>query len=48
MLVNDVNLGRMYDSVEGGGGGGGGGVGGGGGGNHVCSDRRARSDVTCL
>lgn len=47
MLVKDVNLGRMYDRVDGCGGVGGGGVGGGGGGNHVCRDSRARSDVTC-
>jgi len=46
MLVNDVNRGRMYDNVDGGGGGGGGG--GRGGGNQVCSDKRARSGVTCL
>lgn len=48
MLVKDVNLGRMYESVEGGGGGGSGGVGRRGGGNQVCSDSLARSEVTCL
>lgn len=46
MLVNEVNLGRIYDKVDGGGGGGGGGDGGRGGGNQLCRDKRARSDVT--
>lgn len=45
MLVNEVNLGRIYDKVDGGGGGGGG-DGGLGGGNQLCRDKRARSDVT--
>lgn len=45
LLAKEVNLGRMYDRVEGGGAGGGG-VGGLGGGNHSCRDSRARSDVT--
>jgi len=45
MLVNEVKRGRIYENVEGVGGGGG--VGGFGGGNHLWSDKRARSDVTC-
>jgi len=45
MLVNEVKRGRIYEKVEGVGGGGG--VGGFGGGNHLWSDNRARSDVTC-
>lgn len=46
MLVKEVNLGRIYDNVDGGGGGGGGGDGGRGGGNQLCRDKRARSGVT--
>ena len=46
MLVKEVNLGRIYDKVDGGGGGGGGGDGGRGGGNQLCNDNRARSVVT--
>ena len=46
MLVNEVNLGRIYDRVDCGGGGGGEGDGGWGGGNQLCRDKRARSDVT--
>lgn len=45
MLVNEVKRGRIYEKVEGVGGGGG--VGGFGGGNHLWSDNRARSEVTC-
>ena len=45
ILVKEVKRGRMYENVEGVGGGGG--VGGFGGGNHLWSDNRARSDVTC-
>lgn len=41
---NEVNRGRIYDNVDGAGGGGG--VGGRGGGNQLCSERRARSEVT--
>lgn len=48
MLVKEVKRGRIYEKAEAGTGAGGGGVGGLGGGNHVCSERRARSDVTCL
>ena len=44
-LVKEVKRGRMYENVEGVGGGGG--VGGFGGGNHLWSDNRARSEVTC-
>jgi hypothetical protein len=40
-----VNLGRMYERVDGcGGGGGGGGLGGG---NQLCNDSLAKSEVTC-
>lgn len=46
VLVNDVKRGRMYESVEGCGVGGGGGEGGRGGGNHLCIERRTRSEVT--
>ena len=45
ILVNEVKRGRIYENVEGVGGGGG--VGGFGGGNHLWSDKRAKSDVTC-
>jgi len=45
ILVKEVKRGRMYENVEGVGGGGG--VGGFGGGNHLWSDSRARSEVTC-
>lgn len=47
MLVKEVKRGRMYENAEADTGASGGGDGGLGGGNHVCNERRARSDVTC-
>ena len=44
--VREVKRGRIYEKVEGWGVGGGGGDGGRGGGNHLCIERRTRSEVT--